>query len=225
MDPPKSLLKTLKATQPAQLHLLQSFVRAPSPNPPGSTSAAAAVLTAYLSENNIPYEIIAPQPGCPNIVSEFAGGKGPGPRVVLNGHIDAFPVGPNTDGWDRDPYSGDVVDGRVHGRGVVDMKSGTASLVIAYAALYERREELRGSVALCAVSDEETGGRWGTQYLIKRDRARWGGDVMLSSEPSGMTIRFSEKGTLRITGVVRTSGAHGAYLNLRLVYPQEVLSW
>ncbi|KAL3484925.1 hypothetical protein BJX62DRAFT_248039 [Aspergillus germanicus] len=214
MEPRKSLLKTLEATQTTQLHLLQSLVRAPSPNPPGSTSAAASVLTTYLSENDIPYRIIAPQPGCPNIVSEFTGGKGPGPRVVLNGHIDAFPVGPNTDGWNRDPYSGDVVEARIHGRGVVDMKSGTASLVIAYAALYERREELKGSVALCAVSDEETGGRWGTQYLIKQDRERWGGDVMLSSEPSGMTVRFSEKGTLRISGVVRTKGAHGAYLNL-----------
>jgi acetylornithine deacetylase/succinyl-diaminopimelate desuccinylase-like protein len=101
------------------------------------------------------------------------------------------------------------------------MKSGTASLVIAFAALYEQREELRGSVVLCAVSDEETGGRWGTQYLIKQDRERWGGDVMLSSEPSGMTIRFSEKGTLRISGVVRTKGAHGAYLNLRFAFPQE----
>jgi acetylornithine deacetylase/succinyl-diaminopimelate desuccinylase-like protein len=171
----------------------------------------------------MPYKIIAPQPGCPNIVSEFTGGKGPGPRVVLNGHIDAFPVGPNTDGWNRDPYSGDVVDGRIHGRGVVDMKSGTASLVIAFAALYEQREELRGSVVLCAVSDEETGGRWGTQYLIKQDRERWGGNVMLSSEPSGMTIRFSKKGTLRISGVVRTKGAHGAYLNLRFAFPQEGL--
>ncbi|KAL3444851.1 hypothetical protein BJX65DRAFT_319741 [Aspergillus insuetus] len=216
MDPRKSLLKTLEATQTTQLHLLQSLVRTPSPNPPGSTSAAASVLTTYLSENGIPYKTIAPQPGCPNIVSEFTGGKGQGPRVVLNGHIDAFPVGPNTDGWNRDPYSGDAVDGRIHGRGVVDMKSGTASLVIAFAALYERREELRGSVALCAVSDEETGGRWGTQYLIKQDRERWGGDVMLSSEPSGMTIRFSEKGTLRISGTVRTKGAHGAYLNLSM---------
>ncbi|KAL2838462.1 hypothetical protein BJY01DRAFT_237477 [Aspergillus pseudoustus] len=215
MDAKTDLIQALDADQANQLRLLQSFVRAPSPNPPGNTEAAAAVLTAYLTSKNIPYEIIEPQVGSPNIVSEFHGGKGPGPRAVLNGHIDAFPVGSDTTGWTRDPHSGDVDEsGRIHGRGVVDMKSGTASLVIAYAFLYERREYLSGSVALCAVSDEETGGRWGTQYLIKQDRERWGGDVMLSTEPTGKTIRFSEKGTLRLSGGVRTKGAHGAYLNL-----------
>ena len=121
------------------------------------------------------------------------GSRGPGPRVVLNGHIDVFPVG-DAAGWERDPWSGDVADGRIHGRGVVDMKSGTASLVIAYAYLYQRREFLHGSVVLSVVSDEETGGKWGTVYLIQQDRQRWGGDVMLSTEPAGCgTIRFSEK--------------------------------
>ncbi|KAL4886039.1 hypothetical protein BJY04DRAFT_178403 [Aspergillus karnatakaensis] len=209
------LISSLESTKDEQIRLLQSFVQAPSPNPPGNTIAVANVLTDYLSSISIPYSIIEPQPGQPNIVSEFEGKAGAGPRVVLNGHIDVFPVDENTrNDWTRDPWSGDLANGRIHGRGVVDMKSGTASLVIAYAALYAQREHLRGSVALVAVSDEETGGRWGTQYLIKQDKARWGGDVMLSAEPSGHTIRFSEKGTLRLKGSVRTKGAHGAYLNL-----------
>ncbi|KAJ5761626.1 hypothetical protein N7533_003665 [Penicillium manginii] len=208
------LINALESDQESQTQLLQSFIRAASPNPPGNTQAAAKVLTEYLISKNIPYEIIEPKPGCPNIASEFSGGNGPGPRVVLNGHIDVFPVDENAPGWIRDPWSGDLVDGRVHGRGVVDMKSGTACLVIAYAYLYARRKSLSGSVALCAVSDEETGGRWGTQYLIREDKSRWGGDVMLSTEPTGQTIRFSEKGTLRLSGTVTTKAAHGAYLNL-----------
>lgn len=209
------LLDALEADKHSQIQLLQAFVRAASPNPPGNTTAAAKVLTQYLSDLNIPYAIIEPQQGLPNVVSEFQGGKGPGPRVVLNGHIDVFPVADDTSGWKRDPWSGDVEHGRVHGRGVVDMKSGTASLVIAYAYLYTRKEYLRGSVAFCAVSDEETGGRWGTGFIIKQDQERWGGDVMLSAEPTGQTIRFSEKGTLRLFGSVATKGALGAYLNLR----------
>ncbi|KAJ5904490.1 hypothetical protein N7504_006873 [Penicillium tannophilum] len=208
------LLGALEAGKDSQIQLLQAFVRAASPNPPGNTTAAAKVLIQYLSDLGIPYKILEPQQGQPNVVSEFQGGKGPGPRVVLNGHIDVFPVADDTSGWIRDPWSGDVQDGRIHGRGVVDMKSGTASLVIAYACLFTQREFLRGSVALCAVSDEETGGRWGTGFLIKEDRGRWGGDVMLSAEPSGQTIRFSEKGTLRLSGSVATKGALGAYLNL-----------
>lgn len=214
MDPKKVMLQALEDDKESQIQLLQAFVREASPNPPGETTQAAAVISKYLDSRGIPYEIIDPQGGQPNIVSEFKGGKGPGPRVVLNGHIDVFPVGDSA-GWERDPWSGDIEDGRIHGRGVVDMKSGTTSLVVAYAYLYEQRESLSGSVSLCVVSDEETGGKWGTKYLIQQDRDRWGGDVMLSTEPAGCgSIRFSEKGTLRMTCVLKTRGAHGAYLNL-----------
>lgn len=210
-----SVLAALNANKDEQIKLLQSFVQAASPNPPGNTVAAARVLVEYLSDHGIPSEVIEAQPGLQNVVSEFQGGVGPGPRVVLNGHMDVFPVPENTDGWTRDPWSGDVEGGRVHGRGVVDMKSGTASLVTAYAALFAHKEHLCGSVALVTVADEETGGRWGTKYLIRQDSKRWGGDVMLSAEPTGHTVRFSEKGTLRMSGSVTTKGALGAYLNLR----------
>lgn len=215
MSPKSLLLEALASTADEQTRLLQSFVQAASPNPPGNTVAAAQVLVKYLSEHGITAEVVEAQPGLQNVVSDFQGSAGPGPRVVLNGHIDVFPVPEDTSGWDRDPWSGDLEGGRIHGRGVVDMKSGTASLVVAYAALFAHREHIRGSVALCAVADEETGGRWGTQHLIKEDRNRWGGDVMLSAEPTGHTVRFSEKGTLRMSGSVTTRGALGAYLNLR----------
>ncbi|OAA65872.1 Peptidase M20 [Niveomyces insectorum RCEF 264] len=215
MDPKSLLLQALAADQDSHVRLLQAFVQSPSPNPPGNTDAAAAVLTNYLRQRNIPYDTITPQVGQPNVVSDFVGGNGPGPRVVLNGHMDVFPVGDTAADWDRDPWSGAIEGDRLHGRGVVDMKSGTAALVVAYAYLYARRAELRGSVALCAVSDEETGGKWGTKFLLEADRQRWGGDVMLSAEPAGCgSVRFSEKGTLRMRCTVRTRGAHGAYTNL-----------
>ncbi|KAF7514875.1 hypothetical protein G7054_g14927 [Neopestalotiopsis clavispora] len=210
----QDMIDSIESGKDDELRMLQALVRAASPNPPGETIAAAAVLMDYLSSNGIDYKLISPKEGLPNIVSEFQGGSGPGPRIVLNGHMDVFPVDPSAGGWERDPWSGDIVDGRIHGRGVVDMKSGTASLVIAYANLYKQREHLKGTVALCLVSDEETGGAWGTKYLLQEDKARWGGDVMLTAEPTGQTIRFSEKGTLRLTGIVKTKGGHGAYPNL-----------
>lgn len=222
MSPRSDLLSTLNNTT-SQIQFLQSLVRTPSPNPPGDTTAATTIITDYLHSQNISYNLISPDPSKPNIVSEFNGTAGDGPRIVLNGHIDTFPVDPNTPGWTRDPYSGAYANGRIHGRGVVDMKSGTASLVLAYAALYAHRRFLTGSVALCVVSDEETGGKFGTKYLLQTEKERWGGDVMLSAEPSGMSVRFSEKGTLRMSGVVACRGAHGAYLNLRWAF--TLMSW
>lgn len=173
MDGKSQMIKLLDATKDSQVEFLQQFVRAKSPNPPGDTAAAAAVVTQFLAARGIPFDVIEPQLGVVNIISDFHGGKtpsssssasvdaDPGPRVILNGHLDVLPVTTDTqDDWDRDPWSGDVdvPRDRIYGRGVVDMKSGTASLVIAYAHLYERQEQLRGSVSLCVVSDEETGG-------------------------------------------------------------------
>ena len=216
MNIKEHLLRAIEAGKTDQIQFLQRLIQAASPNPPGDTQAAAAVVADYLHGRNIPYETITADDQKPNIVSEFQGESGPGPRVVLNGHIDVFPVGEG-EGWTRDPWSGDVQNGRIYGRGVVDMKSGTASLVAAYAHLYEKRAYLKGSVAICLVSDEETGGKLGTTFLLDKDRRRWGGDVMLSAEPTACnTIRFAEKGTLRLTVDIKTKGAHGAYLNLSL---------
>jgi succinyl-diaminopimelate desuccinylase len=93
------------------------------------------------------------------------------------------------------------------------MKAGTAASIIAYAYLHARREYPAGSLALTAVSDEETGGRWGSRWLLDNgEDNKWHGDCMLNAEPGGLeTIRFGEKGTLRLTFKVRTPGAHGAY--------------
>lgn len=92
------------------------------------------------------------------------------------------------------------------------MKAGTAASVIAYTYLHRYREHLKGTIVLCAVSDEETGGKWGTKFLLEDER--WRGDCMINAEPGGVgTIRFAEKGTLRLTFEVRTEGAHGAHLH------------
>jgi succinyl-diaminopimelate desuccinylase len=205
------LLAAIDAGRESHIAFLQNFIRTPSPNPPGDTQAAAGVVTAYLQRRGVHSSIIAPREDMPNVVSEFNGGRD-GRRVILNGHIDVFPVGDGA-GWSHDPWSGALEDGHVHGRGACDMKAGTAASIIAFSYLHERRTHLAGSVGLTAVSDEETGGRWGSKWLLDHD-ARWHGDCMLNAEPGGVeTIRFAEKGTLRLTFSVRTAGAHGAYVH------------
>ncbi|SFQ33589.1 Acetylornithine deacetylase/Succinyl-diaminopimelate desuccinylase [Variovorax sp. 770b2] len=205
------MLAALDADQAHHIAFLQEFVRAPSPNPPGDTQLAAKVVLRYLSARGVPASVVAPRADLPNVVSDFEGAH-PGPRLIFNGHMDVFPVGA-ADGWTRDPWSGDIADGHMHGRGVTDMKAGTAASIIAYTYLHERRQALNGSLGLTAVSDEETGGCWGSRWLLQND-TRWHGDCMINAEPGGIsTIRFAEKGTLRLTFTVKTAGAHGAYLH------------
>jgi len=211
----KELLAAIEVDKGSHIAFLQSFLRAKSPNPPGDTREASKVVQDYLHAHNINTEIVAPREDLPNIVSDFDGGNGQGPRLVMNGHMDVFPVGDGK-GWTRDPWSGDIVDGgkRLHGRGGVDMKAGTAASIIAFAYLNSHKEHLSGSVALTVVSDEETGGKWGSRYLLENYGQRWRGDCMINAEPGGLqSIRFGEKGTLRLTFAITTPGAHGAYLN------------
>jgi acetylornithine deacetylase/succinyl-diaminopimelate desuccinylase-like protein len=92
------------------------------------------------------------------------------------------------------------------------MKAGTAASVISYCYLYQYREHLKGNIGYCAVSDEETGGEWGSKYLLEDER--WRGDCMINGESGGLgTIGLGEKGTWRLTFVVCLEGAHGAYVH------------
>jgi succinyl-diaminopimelate desuccinylase len=192
------------------IDFLARFVRVPTPNPPGDTRAGAAFLHGQLEAEGVPVAYRTAQPHFPNIVGSFAGAGG-GPHLVLNGHIDVFPAGEPA-GWTRDPWSGAIAEGKVHGRGVVDMKCGTAASVWTYIYLYRLRRQLSGRLTLTCVSDEETGGTWGAKWLVDAYPGEFLGDCVLNGEPStpGL-VRFGEKGTLRLVLESRTPGAHGAY--------------
>lgn len=96
------------------------------------------------------------------------------------------------------------------------MKAGTAASIVAFSYLHRYQAQLEGRCTLEVVSDEETGGRWGTRYLIEDDKRsdEWRADCILIGEPSGLgSIRFGEKGTLRLTFTVTALGLHGAYIH------------
>ena len=194
----------------ALVQFLSRFVAIPSPNPPGDTTQAAAFLLDHLHAHGFPAEIRAAESHLPNIVGSFGAGA---PHLVLNGHIDVFPSGPNS-AWSRDPWSGAVEGNRVHGRGVADMKCGTAASVWTAIYLHRLRARLGGRLTLTCVSDEETGGTWGAQWLLENFPDECRGDCLLNGEPSGGTIRFGEKGTLRLVIEISTPGAHAAYTHL-----------
>jgi succinyl-diaminopimelate desuccinylase len=206
----RQLLAWIDADRDRLITFLSQFVQAKSPNPPGDTREAAAHITRFLEDADLPYRTIDPKPEFPNIVASFEGGA-PGKHLVLNGHIDCFPAGEHETWTHGGPWSGAIVDDKIWGRGVADMKCGTTASIFTFAYLYRIRDQLHGKLTLTAVSDEETFGPWGARYLMEH-HPEVHGDCCLNGEPSSpLSIRFGEKGPLWLKFTVRTAGAHGAY--------------
>lgn len=202
------LLKWIDRDQDDLIAFLGRFVRAASPNPPGDTRRAVEVICDFLREAEVPYKIVDPEPTMPNVLGAWEGGRA-GRHLVLNGHIDVYPVGDEP--WSHEPWSGSVADGHMYGRGVCDMKAGTAASILTYAYLSRIKEELSGRLTLTAVSDEETMGPWGARYLMEH-YPEIHGDCLLNGEPSSpYSIRVGEKGLLWLRFTVTTPGAHGSY--------------
>lgn len=174
-------------------------------NPPGDTTDVYRFARADLDAPGVEQWDVTIRDGLPNLIAAVAG-AGPGPHVVLNGHFDTYPPGDRSR-WTHDPFGGEVVDGRIYGRGAVDMKGGDAALMTAFLIMAERRRDWRGRVTLTLVSDEETGAKYGSEHLAAYC-PEVQGDMVLSAEPSGAgLVRFGEKGASRLT--FRAQGVSG----------------
>jgi succinyl-diaminopimelate desuccinylase len=210
MSPKELILSAIAHDEGRIIDFLVRLVRAPSPNPPGDTRLAMSVIEAELRRFDISSQCLFVKDEMPNLVADFKGAR-PGPHLVLNGHVDVFPAG-DAAGWSRSPWSGLVQDGYVHGRGAVDMKAGTAALVLAFAYLHTHRDSLGGRLTLALVSDEETGGRYGAEFLLKDYPELVTGDCYVNAEPSSTgAIEVGEKGAVHLRIGIRTAGGHGAY--------------
>jgi succinyl-diaminopimelate desuccinylase len=203
------LLARLDAERDRSVAFLQDLLRVPSPNPPGDTRAAADFLMGALRNAGLEIETFSPHPEMPNIVTGFECGN-TGRHLVLNGHIDVFPVAEHE--WTRQPWGGEIFDGRIYGRGACDMKCGLASITLAFLHLHAVRDRLKGRLTYTAVSDEETFGPWGARWMFENKRELMMGDCLLSGEPSSpLCVRFGEKSPIWVAITVRTPGGHGAY--------------
>ena len=209
-----TLLAVINDRQAELIALLQGFVRTPTANPPGETRQGAAYLETFLRRSGLAYRVIAPMPDMPNLLATFDTQR-PGPHLVLNGHIDVFPPGRDELWRHGSPWSGTIDSGRLYGRGTADMKCGTIASFVTYALLHEHRDRLTGRLTLTAVSDEETGGKWGTAYLFENHRDEVAGDCCLNGEPSSAhTVRYGEKTPHWLIFRIKTRGAHGAYVHM-----------
>jgi acetylornithine deacetylase/succinyl-diaminopimelate desuccinylase-like protein len=133
--------------------LLRALVRLDTVNPPGNEIRAAALLRDYFATSGIPCELPARDADRPSVVARLAGDGGP--ALVLLSHTDTVIADP--DEWERDPWSGDLVDDEVWGRGALDMKGQVAASAVAFASLYREGFRPSGDLLFVSTADEEVG--------------------------------------------------------------------
>jgi len=108
-------------------------------------------------------------------------GSGGGRSLMLTGHVDVVPA---ASGWTVEPYKGEERDGRIYGRGAVDMKGGIAAMVMGLEAVIKSGVKLRGNVIVGTVVDEEAGGMGTLDFVDKGYRA----DACILTEPTNLKV-------------------------------------
>jgi acetylornithine deacetylase/succinyl-diaminopimelate desuccinylase-like protein len=144
--------------------LLRGLIRLDTVNPPGNETAAAEHLRQYLEANGVACELYAKVPERANLVARIPG-VGDGPRLLLLSHTDTVLADPRE--WQLDPWSGELRDGQVWGRGALDMKGQAAAAAVAVASLAREGFQPPGDLIFAACADEEVGAGYGLQWLVE----------------------------------------------------------
>lgn len=193
----------------------RALIRAPSVT--GEEGPAIEAARSWLAARGIPSTVVARARSRPNLLVEVGTG---GPLLVFNGHVDTVPVAPGEQ-WEVDPWGGEIRDGRLYGRGALDMKGACGAMLHTVVVLAAHAAELPGRVQLQLVADEEATAHFGTGYLLERMAAGHLGrpDGVLIGEKSDLKVRVAERGQFQFQLVFRGRAAHTATARVLGVNP------
>jgi acetylornithine deacetylase/succinyl-diaminopimelate desuccinylase-like protein len=215
------LLAQVDAAREEIVELTQGLVRIPTVNtnvmPTGDETPAAELLHAKLAAAGIAGQILMSAPNRANLVARWRG-AGKAKSLMLMGHLDVVPVEDEAQ-WTHPPFSAEIVDGRIWGRGAADMKGAVAASAMTMILLKRAGVTLQGDLVLAAGADEETGGKYGFEWLaanhpelIRADLAvnEGGGHPIARDGRLIYPINLGEKGRLEVDIVVKGRGYHAS---------------
>ncbi len=207
---------------PSAVEILQRLIRIDTSNPPGNERECALWLKSFLDDHGVANQILHP-PEAPHRTSVVArvAGRGEAPPLLLQGHMDVVSV--HGQRWSHEPFSGDIADGCVWGRGAVDMKGGLTMMLHALISAQRSEQPPPGDLILAAVADEELGGRQGAAYLVTEHPHIFESVKHAFGEIGGFTVhirgqRFypimvAEKHICRIRVTFLGDGGHGSQIH------------
>jgi succinyl-diaminopimelate desuccinylase len=190
--------------------LTRDLVRIPSVirpgDPAGTEAAVAAHVERWLRAEGFAVEVHEVAPGRPNVLGVL-GDDTAGPTLLLEGHTDVVTEGDARE-WRHPPFGGELVDGRIYGRGSADMKSGLAAAMVAGAAIRRSGVRLGGRLVVGALVDEE-GGMIGARHLCTTAIGRTLTAAIIC-EPEQNELCLEQRGVVWARVTVRGRMAHGA---------------
>jgi len=167
------LMFEIESRKESLIELTQDLIKIPTVNPPcANYLEICEFLKKRLESSGFETQLIRAKGAIAdsdkyprwNIVAKYAG-KNPGDCVHFNSHTDVVEVG---HGWTKDPFGGELIDGKIYGRGACDMKGGLATSIIAAEAFIATYPNFNGSIEISGTADEESGGFGGVAYLAEK---------------------------------------------------------
>ncbi|MEZ4221100.1 MAG: M20/M25/M40 family metallo-hydrolase [Polyangiaceae bacterium] len=171
------------------VELFRDLLRIDTTNPPGNERPAAELLARLFEREGIDYTLMESAPLRANIVARLKGDGTQGP-LLLNGHLDVVPADPEH--WSEPPFSANVADGCIWGRGAIDMKNMVAMSAMTLVLLKRAGVKLRRDVIFCGVADEEAGSELGAQFLVSAHPDLVRSEYVLN-EVGGYTMHFGRQ--------------------------------
>lgn len=186
--------------------LLQALIRNACVNDgspeSGEETRSSDLLQGFFEGAGLDTQRFVSRPGRGSIVARIEGSDPNAPSLCLMGHTDVVPVSP--DGWDHDPFGGELIDGEVWGRGAIDMLNLTSSMAVAFRHLARTGFRPKGDLIYFGVADEENGGILGAEWMFDHHPEAIDADYVLTElggwshvDPHGqrhVTVNIGEKG-------------------------------
>jgi acetylornithine deacetylase/succinyl-diaminopimelate desuccinylase-like protein len=201
--------------------LCRDLIRFDSTNPTSNERAVAEWVAGELTDAGLTPQVIESEPGRASVVARWAGADSSRDALLVHGHLDVVPA--NADDWQVDPFSAEVRDDCVWGRGAVDMKDMDAMTLAVLHDWVRQGKVPPRDVVFAFVADEEAGGVYGAHHLVDNHAELFEGCTEAVSEVGGFSmtiggkrlyaIQTAEKGIAWLRLVASGLAGHGSMLN------------
>jgi len=172
-------------TPTTPIEILQTLIRFDTTNPPGNEYLAINWARDYLAGAGIESTLLTKDPNRPNLIARLKG-AGTAPPLLLQGHVDV--VTTTGQDWEYPPFSGEIHDNFIWGRGTLDMKGAVAMMLSAFLKAHQDGTTLPGDVILCLLADEEAGGNFGAKFLVEEHAYLFEGVRYALGEAGGFSL-------------------------------------